>query len=60
MRAPAVTAAVLTGHRALQEAESEFVGAAWIDTGLVFTTALGGWVDLNNRVFAALGVAQST
>ena len=34
-----VTAAVLTGHRALQEAESEFVGAAWIESGLVFTTA---------------------
>jgi integrase len=43
-----VTAAVLTGHRALQEAETEFVGAGWIDTGLVFTTSLGGWVDPTN------------
>jgi integrase len=40
-----VTAAVLKGHRALQQAEAEFVGPAWSDTGLVFTTAVGGWVD---------------
>jgi integrase len=44
----AVTAAVLEGHRALQIAESEFVGPAWRETGLVFTTPLGGWVDPNN------------
>ena len=43
-----VTAAVLEGHRALQQGEAEFVGPAWIDTGLVFTTAVGGWVDPNN------------
>jgi integrase len=43
-----VTAAVLEGHRALQKAEAEFVGPAWRETGLVFTTAVGGWVDPNN------------
>ena len=36
-----VTAAVLDGHRAQQVREAEFVGAAWSDSGLVFTTALG-------------------
>jgi integrase len=44
----AVTAAVLEGHRALQRAEAEFVGPGWGETGLVFTTAVGGWVDPNN------------
>ncbi|MGH9273733.1 MAG: tyrosine-type recombinase/integrase, partial [Acidimicrobiales bacterium] len=43
-----VTAAVLEGHRALQQAEAEFVGPAWRGLGLVFTTAIGGWVDPNN------------
>jgi integrase len=28
--------------------EAAFVGPAWQHSGLVFTTALGGWVDPNN------------
>jgi integrase len=42
------TAAVLVAHRGRQEAEAAFVGAGWEHSGLVFTTALGGWVDPNN------------
>jgi len=39
---------VLVAHRQRQEAEAEFAGPAWKDSGLVFTTALGGWIDPNN------------
>lgn len=42
------TAAVLTAHRRRQDGEAQFVGPAWEHSGLVFTTALGGWVDPNN------------
>ncbi|MCA1695903.1 MAG: site-specific integrase [Actinobacteria bacterium] len=42
------TAAVLTAHRDAQLAEANFVGEAWTDTGLVFTTPIGGWIDPNN------------
>lgn len=42
------TAAVLAAHRAAQDAEAAFAGPAWRGSGLVFTTALGGWVDPNN------------
>lgn len=42
------TAAVLVAHRRRQEAEAEFAGPVWKDSGLVFTTALGGWIDPNN------------
>lgn len=42
------TAKVLLAHRKRQEEEAEFAGPAWKDTGLVITTALGGWVDPNN------------
>ncbi len=42
------TAAVIEAHREKQRAEAEFAGGAWKDQGLVFTTALGGWVDPNN------------
>ncbi len=35
-------------HIVPQLAEAAFVGDAWRDTGLVFTTALGGWIDPNN------------
>jgi integrase len=44
----AATAAVLDAHRNAQRAEAAFVGDAWRETGLVFTTALGGWIDPNN------------
>lgn len=44
----AATAALLAAHRVRQDAEAEFVGSAWQDSGLVFTTALGGWIDPNN------------
>jgi integrase len=42
------TAAVLMAHRERQTAEAEFAGPAWRDSGLVFTTALDGWIDPNN------------
>lgn len=42
------TAAMLAAHRERQDGEAAFVGSAWQDSGLVFTTALGGWVDPNN------------
>ncbi len=42
------TAAVLTAHLEHQGQEAAFVGAGWQCSGLVFTTALGGWVDPNN------------
>lgn len=60
------TAAVLAAHRERQRAEAAFVGPAWQDSGLVFTTALGGWVDPNNfrrtmeRLVDAAGVARIT
>jgi integrase len=42
------TRTTLTAHRDRQQAEAEFAGVAWTDSGLVFTTALGGWIDPNN------------
>lgn len=42
------TAAMLSDHRKQQEAERRLVGDAWSDTGLVFTTAFGTWVDPSN------------
>ena len=42
------TAAVLAAHRERQRGEASFVGAAWQESGLVFTTPLGGWIDPNN------------
>lgn len=42
------TAAVLAAHRGRQRGEAAFVGGAWQDTGLVFTSQLGGWIDPNN------------
>jgi integrase len=42
------TAAVLRRHQAAQAAEAAFCGAGWQDTGLVFTTAVGGQIDPNN------------
>ncbi len=44
----AVTAEVLSRHREQQIRDAAFVGDAWQDSGLVFTTALGGWIDPNN------------
>lgn len=38
-------ASVLRAHAARQQRERAFAGPAWTETGLVFTTALGGWVD---------------
>lgn len=44
---PAI-AGVLAAHRQRQERERELVGDAWQDGDLVFTTAIGGWIDPNN------------
>jgi integrase len=43
-----VTAAVLEAHRGKQRSEAELVREAWQDRGLIFTTAMGGWIDPNN------------
>lgn len=42
------TAAVLVRHRKAQGGEAAFIGDGWIESGLVFTTPLGGWIDPNN------------
>ena len=42
------TCAALSAHRERQHAEADFAGGAWTASGLVFTTALGGWIDPNN------------
>jgi integrase len=44
----AVTAEVLTRHREQQVRDAAFVGDAWQESGLVFTNAVGGWMDPNN------------
>jgi integrase len=42
------TAGALARHRAAQALERDRAGDAWIETGLVFTTRTGGWVDPSN------------
>ncbi|MBV8161835.1 MAG: site-specific integrase [Acidimicrobiia bacterium] len=42
------TTAVLVEHARRQEKEAEHAGELWEDSGLVFTTALGGHIDPNN------------
>ena len=42
------TAEVLKRHRARQVEEAAAAAEMWEDSGLVFTTALGGWVDPQN------------
>lgn len=44
----ASTSAALIQHRKEQDAERRLAGDEWEDTGLVFTTALGGWIDPSN------------
>lgn len=45
---PRTTADVLRGHRVRQDKDRLLAGPAWCDSGLVFTTALGGPLDPNN------------
>ena len=60
------TAAVLRTHRARQEQERDLAGDAWERPDLVFTTALGTWIDPNNfgrlmdRLVAEAGVPRIT
>lgn len=42
------TAGVLRAHRTQQEAEQRLAGDAWEETGLVFTTVFGAWIDPSN------------
>jgi integrase len=42
------TAKVLRRHRKRQLSEATLCGRAWQDSGLVFTTPLGGQIDPNN------------
>ena len=42
------TAALLAAHGRAQEAEAAFADDAWRDSGLVFSTPVGGWTDPNN------------
>ena len=52
----ATTAAVLVAHRRRQQEEAAILGPGWPDSGLVFTTALGAWIDPNtfSRIMASL------
>ncbi|GAA5032988.1 site-specific integrase [Streptomyces siamensis] len=51
-----VTVQVLREHRARQEAERAASGAAWVDTGKVFTTESGEWLhpDVVSKTFRRL------
>jgi integrase len=42
------TAGALARHRAAQALERDRAADAWTETGLVFTTRTGGWVDPSN------------
>ena len=42
------TVALLAKHCDAQAEEASFAGSAWEESGLVFTTELGGWIDPNN------------
>jgi integrase len=44
----AATADALARHRAAQALERDRAGDGWIDSGLVFTTRAGGWLDPSN------------
>ena len=39
---------MLRAHRKRQAAEQLSAGPAWQESGLVFTTVVGGWIDPNN------------
>lgn len=41
-------AAVLAAHHERQRADQARLGKGWKESGLVFTTPLGGWIDPNN------------
>src|SRR3954471_7580487 len=53
---PSLVVEVLKRHRELQDEERLAAGDAWVDTGLVFTTAVGTPIDPSNlrREFAKL------
>ncbi len=42
------TATALVRHRDRQDAERRLAAEDWVESGLVFTTQLGGWVDPSN------------
>lgn len=42
------TAGALARHRAAQALERDRAGDTWVESGLVFTTRVGGWVDPSN------------
>ncbi|MFH9404931.1 MULTISPECIES: site-specific integrase [unclassified Streptomyces] len=50
------TVAVLREHRARQEAERQAAGAAWTETGKIFTTETGAWLhpDVVSKEFRRL------
>jgi integrase len=60
------TVALLIKHRERQEEERRLVRDAWLDTGLVFTTEVGGWIDpstfgrLMGRLVSEAGVPRIT
>jgi integrase len=55
---PAVVA-LLRKHRAAQKAERLRIGDQWTDSGLVFTTELGGPVDPRNLLRVIEGAARA-
>jgi len=60
------TGSVLKAHRTQQEAERRLAGSEWVDTGLVFTTPFGSWIDpstfgrLMDGLVAKAGVPRIT
>ena len=60
------TVASLVAHHDRQNAERGLAGDAWTETGLVFTTELGGWIDPSRfgrtmgRLVDAAGVPHIT
>ena len=45
---PQVAVSALLKHRARQEQEKRFAGSRWVETGMVFTTGIGTFLDQRN------------
>ena len=45
---PQVAVSVLLKHRARKEQEKRFAGSRWVQTGMVFTTGIGTFLDQRN------------
>ncbi len=45
---PQLAVSVLLKHRARQDQERDFAGSRWVETGMVFTTGIGTFLDQRN------------